>query len=146
MKWEHYLRTFQTLMAGGLEDPMVLTLLKQSLDEVTRRQLERATERNRHLTYSQFWEMLSEQFGDIGLAHRQAWQQVKVELPLTSDRWNSFRRTFELYRDRVEDWMPSEERELLLKQLGARDWQGGSKKDNIGHTILSKSHKPQWWN
>ena len=54
VRWEHYLKTFHTLMAGGLEDPMVLTLLGQSLDKYARRQLEGAIEINRHLTYSQF--------------------------------------------------------------------------------------------
>ena len=103
-RWEQYYRICQEMVPGGVSDALLLELLRNSLDETNRLELERRLEEEEELEYATFWEELKEEYSDIRRAHKRAWKAVKVSLPLTTTTWKKYRKEFELLKGRVEDW------------------------------------------
>ena len=123
--WEEYHDFIASLHPSGvLPESLRLQLLKASLDENSKKELRRKMEENPHITYTQFWAELQNEFeGDVNYRHRNAWERVQLDqrAPLTSTKWRKFCAEFELLKQRVEDRTDQEEYRLIFRQL-PEDW------------------------
>ena len=120
-EWERH-KGFLSMLFGGAEIPNVILLetFGKCLDDISQKLLQQKREENPSLRFSEFWQMLCEEFsGDSSHQQRLAWHQVKLDTtpPLTLEKWKKFEREFELRRGRVNDWTPTEEYDLIFGQL-----------------------------
>ena len=123
-KWEERYEMMVSCNRGGPPpDPMILADLKECLDEEDKILLEHEKEKNKYLSYQDFYEILREMYDkDEVSRNRRAWEALTFPSgELTVEKWETFRRQFRLLRDRVEDWTHQEEYKNLT-QLLPRKW------------------------
>ena len=122
-QWERRMDMMKCLNKGGLPpDQMILEDLKQCLPEADQKLLDQRREANRRLTYQEFYDELKSLYErDDCRQNRLAWERVKLSQgELTLEKWEDFQRSFQLQRNRVEDWTPQEEHRLIVSNLSQK--------------------------
>ena len=122
-KWEQRYEMIVACNHGGPPpDIMVLADLKECLDEEDKIMLEHEKEKNKYLSYTEFYELLRSHYDKDEIArNRRAWGALTLPNgELTIEKWQMFKRKFQLLRDRVDDWTPQEEYRNLTQVLPRR--------------------------
>ena len=107
--WKEFAREWQDwcglLGDGGhdVSDRVMLELLKDSLDPVSRKLLSARKEDDPGLTYRSFWKQLEQDFGKNLPGHyRRQWEQISLRgSALTTSSWRGFISEVKLARVRV---------------------------------------------
>ena len=118
-EWRRYLETVEGAM-GELKEGLKIELLRGCLDEVSRQELQRQREASAFVRFEDVWRTLESEFqGDYTSKQKTAWKNhiLVTKTNLTYANWRQFATQFAIYKNRVWDRAPQEERELALKQL-----------------------------
>ena len=120
-EWKRY---EQLTAATGLPmpDPIKLEVLKSRVGTVSRLLIQRMEEENPHRTFAEYYGALAKMYAkDASEQARLAWNRVQLKIGpdgiLTLEAFRKFAAEFQVCRNRVADWTPTEEYSLLFKRL-----------------------------